>query len=180
VIARAVGVALVLAPGAAAAQAPYPQPAPPARAASLTISPVHLILPMLELAGEANLGDRVGVALIAGAGSAKLEDGDGRVTIYALGGSARIYPFDAFEGVHAGVEAIFVRGTTDAPGATVIGDGVSIGAFAGYKWIHGSGFTLEGQLGIQAIGVAASSSEGDTAESRDYGPLLNLNVGWSF
>ena len=47
---------------------PPPPPPHPRRVFSLTISPLHLFLPVVELTGEARVHDNVGVALIAGAG----------------------------------------------------------------------------------------------------------------
>ena len=59
---RALALALVLvalAAGTASAQEPAPEPR---RAVSLTLSPIHLIFPVLEVTGEFRAADKIGVA----------------------------------------------------------------------------------------------------------------------
>jgi hypothetical protein len=69
-----------------------PEPPHPRRVFSLTFSPVHLFLPVVELTGEARVHDNVGIALIGGVGRIT----DKRInpalsaSVYEAGGQIRI------------------------------------------------------------------------------------------
>jgi hypothetical protein len=60
---------------------------------------------------------------------------------------------------------------------TVAAEGLGLSPFAGYKWTHRSGLTLEGQLGATFLVVRAKTA---SSETKDVGPMLNLNFGYSF
>src|SRR4051812_19944867 len=47
---------------------------PPLPSVAITISPIHLVLPVVELTGEVRAGEKIGIALVAGAG--KITDKD--------------------------------------------------------------------------------------------------------
>lgn len=186
------------------AYAPAPSPAPenmPSASAgvpprvlrdvSLTISPLHLINPVVELTLEARVADRVGLALIGAVGQMSTTSSGGTrhdFSAYELGTSFRYYAVGDFNsGMQLGAELLWVHVTLDSStsGSDVsgVGAGVAMGPMIGYKYTADVGFTFDGQLGFQWIALTAkASSGGDTmsAEQKRLIPLLNVNVGWSF
>ncbi len=159
---------------------------PPATAADLptvaiTVSPVHLAIPMAEVTTEVRLADNVGVAAILGIGSFRDKATDMSVNLYEGGVSARYYVLGSFrKGLQLGAEALYVKADTDASNIEVKAAGLSLAPFVGYKWTHSSGFTFDGQLGVAFMAVRAKAETGQMAGDDDIGPLLNLNVGYSF
>src|SRR5690242_4924962 len=73
-----------------------PPPSPPRDepSASITISPAHFLIGMVELTGELRVGDRIGVAAIAGVG--RTHTMDIPVSLYEGGLSARYYAVGSF------------------------------------------------------------------------------------
>ena len=57
-----VGACVVLSPSVAAAVPVAPPPPPPERAIAVTLSPLHLLSPIVELTGEYRVQPRLGVA----------------------------------------------------------------------------------------------------------------------
>jgi hypothetical protein len=161
------------------AAAPPPPPEHPRRVFSLTISPIHLFLPVVELTGEARVHDKVGVAFIAGAG--KYTDPnvtDISATVYEAGGQVRIYVIGDFRhGMQLGGELLYVHLNDDR--IAISGQGLAVGPFLGYKIMIDAGFTFDCQLGFEHISARAQGN-GATANDKSIIPLLNLNVGWSF
>ena len=161
-------------------------PPPPVRAhrnASLTISPVHLILPMAELTAEFRPAANVGVAIIGGIGRVTGTTGLQTITATAteIGAQFNYYFLRDFTGLHAGVEAIYLHIGDIEQDSTVTAAGLAAGPYLGYKWTSGVGFTLMAQLGVEfVIARAKSSSTMMMAEQKNTIPLLNLNAGWSF
>jgi hypothetical protein len=159
---------------------------------SLTLSPLHLFLPVVELQAEVRLGDIAGVSAIFGYGSISLEDDVGdafRASALEAGGQVTFYPLEPFESFQLGLETIFLRLDADdetRSGTTItgFGEGLAIGPFIGYKLITEGGFTFFVQGGVEyvAIRAEAETSRGDVGEDEDslWIPLLNLNLGWSF
>lgn len=157
---------------------------------AITISPLHLIIPMAEVTGEFRLMDKVSVAGILGGGRLRGTSGgtDVDLTIYELGAQGRYYVTGSFDsGLHVGVELLqlgITGGTTDGEvTASASGQGFSAGAFAGYKHTFGFGLVLDGQLGYSATLVKASASASGTSASggsSSRSVLLNLNIGWAF
>lgn len=176
-VAAAVAV-LVLAAPAAATAAPT--------MVSITVSPLHLTAPIVELTGEFRLTDQISVAAILGGGNVDI--GLGTAIAYEFGAQGRYYVTGSFDGgLHVGAEALKVGlgGSGSSEGTTVgfSGEGFSVGAFAGYKHTFGFGLVLEAQLGYQKVFASgAASAEGTTVSgaSSDAGPLLNLNIGYAF
>jgi len=159
------------------------------RNASLTISPVHLVLPIFELTGELRVVDHVGLALIGGYGSVTAESSTRteKFTAYELGGQAVWYPMKPFHGLHLGAEFLWVKvKADDLNGGEVkgVGTGAAVGPLVGYKVLSDGGFTFVAQGGVQYIAVQAeandSSGNSSTADDSRWIPLLNLNLGWSF
>lgn len=139
-------------------------------AVSITISPLHLLVPMLQVTGELRLDDKVGAAVILGAG--QVTEDSRHYWAWEVGGQCRYYLFGSFiHGMTLGAEVGYVHivGHLDDPMGYYAG--VRIGAFAGYKIVTNSGFTFDAQLGDQYVMVS------DRAE---WQPLMNFKVGWSF
>ena len=174
-----------------AQEAPEPVPAPRAQArhVSATISPLHLVLPIIEATVEARLAAPIGLAVIGGYGSVRASSSTSdKLRAYELGSQLRGYLMDDFKGLHLGAELLYVHlDTSSYEGSDVsaFASGVAIGPFGGYKLVTSGGFTFDAQLGVQHISgraKATSSSSGSTgtAEGKSWIPLLNLNIGWTF
>ena len=158
---------------------------------ALTVSPLHLIAPIVEVTGEGRLTGRGGLALIGGVGSLKGEVNDafGNTStesfgVWEVGASGRYYLVGDFDhGMQLGGEILYVD--VDVEGETVsgTGSGLAIGPFLGYKVSADFGFTFDSQLGFQYLaGGAEAESGGQTAEEEasEVIVLLNLNIGWAF
>ena len=154
------------------------RPEPPRHAVSLTISPAHFILPMVEVTGELRLMRKLGVAGILGAG--RIKSGGETFGAYEAGAQLVYYLLGSFDGgIEAGAEALYMKvGSTSLSSTTVSGQatGSALGPFLGYKWVGASGFTFVGQLGVDFLAAHASNGAG----GKRVFPLLNLQVGWSF
>lgn len=177
---------------------PPPPPERPVRTASITISPIHLLMPIAEITGEFAVTDKVGVAGIVGVGSVPLKttrisstgtsttESTERLSAWEVGGHFNYYVIGNFDhGMQLGVEALYLkiaRSEQDYRSAAAA-NGFAVGPYVGYKIITHVGFTFEGNLGFQYVAARATATDGTTtAEKKDSTviPLLNLNVGWSF
>ncbi len=139
-------------------------------AASITISPLHLLNPILQVTGELRLDDAIGTAVILGAG--RVTEDSRHYWAWEVGGQFRYYLFGSFtHGMMLGAEVGYVHVAGDLDDPMGYYAGVRMGAFAGYKIVTNCGFTFDAQLGDQYIMVT------DKAE---WQPLINLKVGWSF
>jgi hypothetical protein len=164
-----------------------PEPPPPETTFSLTISPLHLLLPVLELTGELRLGSQAGLAVIAGGGKVTVREAGGpSVTFTALegGGQLRYYVTGSFRrGLHVGAEILYMHVNGALQDVTGVASGLAMGPLVGWKTTSYAGFTFEVQGGMEVVTLGASvsdSSGGSSTSSVDYIPLLNLNIGWSF
>lgn len=197
-------------PPAVATPAPAPAPAPatPAeqkdekpkdRSAYISLSPFHLILPVVEVTAEIRLHERIGAAIIGGIGSVdpyqfsktKPPPGvkTGRFTVWEVGGQFVSYPVGHFDhGMQLGAELLYVgvsgtaeSGTASASGS---GQGLSMGPFIGYKYTAPVGFALSLQAGVAYVTARADAkdSNGNTASDSDsqIAPIININLGWAF
>jgi hypothetical protein len=156
------------------------EPTHPRRVFSLTISPLHLISPILELTGEFRASDKIGVAVVAGGG--KYSDTSNGIklsaTVYEAGAQFRYYVVGDFRhGMQLGAELLYLH-LADS-NLSIKGEGLAIGPFAGYKITTDIGFTFDAQLGFERI-TARATAAGSTASEPAYIVLLNVNVGWSF
>ncbi|MBA2663123.1 MAG: hypothetical protein H0U74_12575 [Bradymonadaceae bacterium] len=155
---------------------------------SLTASPVLLIIPLVELTLELSIIEKLGVAGIVGFGRITAEPtgfSEGRTyTALEFGAQVNYYILDRFDGLHVGLEGLAMRiSTSDDGGASGSALGFNAGPYLGYKFIASFGLTFVAQLGYAVGLVKASASDGDqtaSASSSGNGPLLNLNLGWSF
>lgn len=162
------------------------------RSVYLSFSPLHLILPVVELQGEVKLHRQIGVALIGGYGSVKATSSIGenpRFTVWEVGGQFVGYPVGHFDhGMQLGVELLYAGVSTDEKSGSVsvagAANGLAVGPVVGYKLATKVGFSFNVQGGAEyvAMRAQASSNNGQTASARDSAiiPVLNLNVGWSF
>ncbi|MBC7549425.1 MAG: hypothetical protein H7269_00725 [Cellulomonas sp.] len=146
---------------------------------SATFSPLHLILPVVEVNVEASVAPKVGVAGILGVGRVSEDNPPLTATVVEGGLQGMYYFFRPFSGLHAGVEAIYLHlGNVDVD-SSVTAAGLAAGPFVGWKFLTHIGFTAVVQLGIEFSLVHADGNSG-TAKRRDVNPLLNINFGWSF
>jgi hypothetical protein len=148
---------------------------------ALTVSPVHFVLPVGELTAELRVADKVGIAVIAGVGSVKIDTLEDRVAVFEAGVSARYYVTGSFRrGVQLGAEALYLHANTTGDSmARVRAEGLGLAPFAGYKWTGTSGLTLEGQLGVTYLAVRGASDTDEDEDAR-VGAMVNLNIGYSF
>ncbi len=156
---------------------------------SLTMSPLHLALPVIELTGEYALSPKVGAAAIAGYGGIKETGISGNkinIPVLELGAQFNYYVIGSFHrGLQLGAELLWIKvSPPDQQGITVAANGAAAGPFVGYKWIWGSGFTLFLQGGYERLFAQAKAKDANGQEIQasveDGIPLLNINLGWSF
>lgn len=176
---------------------PPPPAAPPAphHAVSLTFSPIHLLFPIVEVAGEVALSEKVSVAGIVGFGSIPVTKTLASSTTqdvsetehysaWEVGGHLNYYVVGSFEhGMQLGVEALYLKISTPDRSyrSAASASGLALGPYVGYKLITGVGFTFEANLGAEYVVAQASSTDGSSSASASkWIPLLNLNIGWSF
>src|SRR5690554_2048825 len=166
----------------------------PTHIMSLTFSPIHLANPVVEITAEFKAHEQWGLALVGGAGQVTAKDdilGDVDFSVWEVGGQLRYYVLGDFDhGMQIGGEILYVNVSNDEIDTSEgrfsgTGEGLGVGPFLGYKLATGVGFTFDAQLGIQRTFLQAEAehtASGTSAEEedRDWGPIVNLNVGWSF
>lgn len=156
---------------------------------SLTVSPFHLLLPVVELTGEYALSQDFGLAGIAGYGSITATnslDKDVDIPVLELGAQANYYAVGSFRhGMQVGAELLWIK--IDPPkneGVTLDANGIAVGPLLGYKWAARFGLTFMAQLGWEFLlaQAKAKNSAGEEIEGSTSGQtlLLNMNAGWSF
>jgi hypothetical protein len=165
---------------------------PPHRVVSLTFSPLHLLSPIFEIEAELAMAPHFGVGVIGGIGTMNTQTvnpnyPDQDFSVYELGGQVIGYPLREFSSLQVGAEVMWIHvnaSTYQGQSVEANAGGVAVGPFVGYKVLTDIGFTFVAQGGFQyvAVNAHASDSEGNSAraESSDFVPLLNLNLGWSF
>ena len=151
--------------------APPPPPEHPRRVFSLTISPIHLFLPVVELTGEARVHDKVGIALIAGAGKYTDPNVTGiSATVYEAGGQVRVYVIGDFRhGMQLGGELLYLHLNDDR--IAISGEGLAVGPFLGYKIMIDAGFTFDCPARLRAhqrAGAAATARRPATSRSSRF------------
>lgn len=150
---------------------------------SITISPIHLVQPIVELTGEYCLADKIGAALILGGGSVSSDNSN--YTAIEAGAQFRYYVLGTFiHGLQVGAEVLYLYLSNSGDSAIeASGDGLAVGPFLGYKIATNLGFTFEMQGGVQYLFASAKAESGSvsaTAEDSNIIPLVNINLGWSF
>lgn len=171
------------APAPTPAAAPSASPAAPEARFTVSLSPVHLALPVGELMAEYNVNGKLGVAGILGAGSVTVEDSLGsevKGTVFEVGAQGNYYLWGSFrKGLHVGAEALYLYADMESNGVTAKGAGLSVSGYLGYKHTFSFGLALILQLGY-GYTVVAAETEGDSSSDSKGLFLLNLNVGWTF
>lgn len=182
----------LIAPAANARAQEYYEPEPEKpHTLTVSISPLHLILPIVELQAELRVIDHLGVSLIGGYGRLTAKSSTDDVLHFSaleLGGQLVWYPKEIFEGLHLGAEAMWLEATLDEPLGTTrysgVGAGFSVGPLIGYKWIHESGFSVFVQGGFTVLlsraHVKNDLGQEATAKENEILVLLNVNLGWTF
>lgn len=131
------------------------------KSVTVSVSPLHLAIPMFEGMGEFRTGEAQSVAVIGGIGSDQGE------TLYEVGGQVRQYVIGDFDtGINLGAEA--TAGNANYQGFDDMR--VSGGPFIGGKLTLAL-FSLDVQGGGQVVW---------RNNQLVLGPLVNLNAGVSF
>ena len=175
-----IGIGLLTVARSAAAQEGDPEAtADKTNIATVSVSPLHLYIGMVEATSELNARPHLGLGLILGAGRASDVNNTVTGTAYEAGLQINWYPFAAFSGAHLGVEGTYVTigDVMEDPHAEVTG--LSVGSFVGYKLQTDAGLALIAQGGVQYIEATGHTSTQLIRDSA-VAPLLNLNAGWSF
>ncbi len=147
------------------------QQASPSHAASVTISPLHLLNPQLHVTGEVRVAPRLSTAAILAGGNVTEEEQTYRV--WEIAGQVRYYVLGAFShGMMLGADVGYVDVNGQPESAMEMLVGTRAGGFLGYKRILKGGFTAEVQLGPVYVWGNAGDSEWQT--------LSSLKLGWSF
>lgn len=156
------------------------------RSVYLSISPLHLLAPVVELTGEVRLHRHIGVAAIGGYGSIKV-DGYKPFKVWEVGGQFVGYPVGHFDhGMQVGLEVLYAGVSTDEniKVSSATANGLATGPFVGYKLATRVGFSFNAQLGVEYVFATADakapSGATATAAQSSIIPLLNLQAGWSF
>ncbi len=164
---------------------------------SITLSPIHLFFPIVELTVEYRLSDSMGVAAIGGVGtittkknvmfSRTTHTGESTESYkaYQVGAQFRYYLLGSFiHGMQIGAEAMFLhldRSADDDIAAK--GEGLLVGPFLGYKIAANDGFTFDIQVGAHYLLVIAKASNATNSASAEESLItrfLNFNIGYSF
>lgn len=150
---------------------------------SFTISPLHLVGPIVEVTGEFRMEDKVGVAGILGIGSI-----DG-ISVFEVGGQLNYYVVGDFNhGMQLGGELMYVSLSDDVrtsnTSVSVAASGLGFSPYIGYKVAANFGLTFNAQVGatmLIARGTAVDNNSGNRASASGTGSglMLNLNIGWS-
>jgi len=177
-------VALLASPAAAYRATPVGATQHDLHDVAITISPIHLILPVFELQGEFRVGEQVSVSAILGFGSVSVTDSfdTDRFSVFEIGGQFAYYALGDFDhGLQLGLELLYLGVSADADSefGGVFGRGLAASPFVGYKVAADFGLTFCAQLGPALFLVSAESDETTESESA-VGVMLNLNLGWSF
>ncbi|HUS29388.1 MAG TPA: hypothetical protein VMZ53_12805 [Kofleriaceae bacterium] len=145
-------------------------------------SPIHLVLPVVEVEGEFNAAPHIGAGLILGAGRVSSEDDTVTATVFEVGAQFNYYFLRPFHGLHAGAEANYVHAGDVAQDSSLTATGLELGPYVGYKVLTDIGFTFVAQVGVAFLTLQAENSSGTVmpTKPKDVFPLINLNIGWSF
>ena len=153
---------------------------------AVSISPLHLILPMVELQAEYLAHPKFSASLIGGYGSIEAKNSWGetlKLDVLEVGTQARGYFYGTSEGgAYGGLEVLYISIDGGSAYGFGVGSGTSVGGFAGYKWTW-ENFFIDLNGGLASIVITAEATDGaETAkeEKRKTGALLNFGLGLSF
>jgi hypothetical protein len=154
---------------------------------SLTVAPLLLLSPVLQVTGEVRLADRAGIALTTGGGwVTQTQEGQPslKFRVLELGGQLRYYATGSFRrGLQVGVEILYVNVDVRVEDIIGVASGLEIGPFFGWKAVSAAGFTVDLQGGVAILTAGQEVSDPNhtsTGSFVDYVPLVNANIGWSF
>ncbi len=145
---------------------------------AVTLSPIQLRLPIVEITAEFRVASGMGIAATGGLGSVK------GFSAWKLGGGLNFYTLGDIErGVQLGVEAFYMQ-LAVKNSSNQIAQIYSQIPFVGYKFTANSGLTISAAIGYTMI--ALESDPGNNQDLADAlskaNPLtvIRLNLGWSF
>lgn len=145
---------------------------------AVTISPVHLSLPVLEATVEGALAEKLSAAVIAGGGRS------GGSPVWEAGGQGRWFFRGGFgSNLHLAAEALYIGSRASSEDVTASASSLSVGPLLGAKWTADVGFVAELQAGPAYNFLSATGSGyGTTTTESSSGlyPNVNINLGWSF
>ena len=159
------------------------------RLMTLSINPLllaHPDGPFYQASAEFKASDEWGAAFLGGYGAMATEE-DVAYEMYEVGGQFDYYALGDFDhGLQLGGQLVY-RGADGDVAPELTSSGVRVGPFVGYKIITELGFTFNGQVGVQYNSAQdRPSAEREsimakvTNTEEAWGPLVRLNVGWSF
>ncbi len=156
-------------------------PEPLTKKTTVSISPLHLSFPVLEVHAEFAMNRNVGVQGFAGYGSYEA------YPLVELGAQCDYYALGSFvRGLQLGGELFYTHmwQKSDVMDVSASGDGVLIGPLVGYKLGFDFGLMLNLQLGAGYYSISASASNlygrSASAATSYVAPFLNFLIGWSF
>jgi hypothetical protein len=162
----------------------------PDHKAAISISPIHLVFPVVEIQAEFYISSQLSASVIGGYGSITAEatsigqTTEYKFSVFELGAQLRGYLYGtSHEGAFAAFEVLYVGIDGETGNVTGQGDGTSLGALLGYKWVWDAGFLIDLAAGVQRAEVTATASDGSqsaTETEAQIGPALNFNLGWAF
>jgi hypothetical protein len=164
---------------------------------TISISPLHLIFPIVQLTGEVRATPHFGISVIAGYGSVPVDTTNTnsitgtssvKFTAYEIGGRLIGYPLKKFKSLQLGGQLMYLKVDTNGPlpdsNISETGAGVAFGPFVGYKLVTSVGFTFLAQFGVQYLSAQAEAHDTNGVSSSESNNrfllLLNLDIGWSF
>jgi hypothetical protein len=168
---RARGIAVLAFAALLAALPLRAQTTPAEPRTALTVSPLHLLNPQLQITGEVRLAPKWSVATTVGGGRVTEEEQTFRT--WEIGAQVRSYIIGSFaRGLMVGADVGYVDVDGQPEGAMEMLAGTRAGGFLGYKGIWNRGFTAEVQLGPVYVRGDAGDAEWQT--------LHRLTLGWSW
>src|SRR5689334_6585475 len=106
----------------------------PPKLVSITFSPAHLVMPVVEVTAEVSATDKLGLAVVGGGGTAKNDAVE--ASVMEVGGSLRYYLVGDFQhGMQVGAEVLYLHASADVGEVSAVASGVAWGPFIGYKII---------------------------------------------
>ena len=159
------------------------------RLMTLSVNPVllaHPDGPVYQFTGEFKGHEDWGFGVLGGYGAMATEQ-DLSYSLFEVGGQFNYYALGNFNhGLQLGAQMLY-RGVDGDVSSELSSSGVRVGPYVGYKIITNLGFTFNGQVGVQynsAQDRASAERESIMAKvtgtEEAWGPLVRLNVGWSF
>lgn len=177
----------VLFSGAALADVPAAGEPTLDNAVAVSVSPIHLVLPVVELQVEIYATEKISVALIGGYGKVTVDQGflgEQTFTVWEAGAQARVYPTGSVQdGIYLGAEVLKLGVSGDVDNVSGTGEGLEIGGIVGYKWVWQSGFLIDLNGGAGYLASKAEASDGLSSaeeDASDVVPILNFNLGYAF